>query len=95
MLTIDTIGTKTILQFPNKKYFQTSENVIGDCLRISDNIDSTPNTATIFVLEAAGWGSVKYPSNNERPLGPLFLASFPTRDWVFCRWWLVEKCYYP
>ena len=38
---------------------------------------------------AAGWGSVKYPSNNERPLGPLFLASFPTRDWVFVGggWW--------
>ena len=72
-------------QFPNKKYFQTSDSsVIGDCLRISDNIDSTPNTtvATIFVLEALG-GSVKYPSNNERPLGPLFLASSPTRDRVF------------
>ena len=54
MLTIDTIGTKT--QFPNKKYFQTSDNVIGDCPRISDNIDLTPNTtvATIFVLEALG-----------------------------------------
>ena len=58
MLTIDTIGTKTILQFPNKKYFQTSGNVISDCLRISDNIDSTPDTATIFVLKAAGAGEV-------------------------------------
>ena len=92
MLTIDTIGTKTILQFPNKKYFQTSDNVIGDCLRISDNIDSTPNTtvATIFVLMEALGGCVKYPSNNERPLGPLFLASFPTRDGFLS----VEKCYY-
>ena len=53
MLTIDTIGTKTILQFPNKKYFQPTGDVIGDCLRIGDNIDSTPNTATIFVLKAA------------------------------------------
>lgn len=35
------------------------------------------------ICPGGGEGSVKYPSNNERPLGPLFLASFPTRDWVF------------
>ena len=35
------------------------------------------------ICPGGGSGSVKYPSNNERPLGPLFLASFPTRDWVF------------
>ena len=41
------------------------------------------------ICPGGGEGSVKYPSNNERPLGPLFLASFPTRDWVFVGgdWW--------